>query len=369
MSDGRTPHDDDPLGLGFGQDADSGADTGADGAAAAPRGEEPPPTEPLAAGDRPWTPAAGTAAQPGAGDDPFPWLSDAAGAGAGAHDPLSAPPPAAPEAPPAGSDDVTQVFGAVPPAAPPPAPPTQGATTVYPTGYEPAGAAAPATTRFDPNLFTPLASTGGDDDGGDDDSGPSKKPLLILGIVGGVLVLAIVGLLLVLFTSGGGDKGKDEAGEVSSKPSTSRSASTSASPSKSASASPSATPSEAPSSAPPTTAPPTQAPAAPVITSFTANPTQVVCAAASGTTDVQLSWGVRNSEYVSIDGAEPRPASEGGRQVGFDCSKPSQTYTLTAYAIGGSATVQKTVTVTGTVSAPPSDPADPGAGTGGTTTG
>ncbi|GAB3405132.1 hypothetical protein GCM10027515_18090 [Schumannella luteola] len=365
MSDGRTPHDDeDPLGLGFGENSPAGAAHGS--------AEEPPPTEPLSAGDRPWTPADGTPAADAAGDapttaDPFPWLNDpTGGAGAaGANAGADAAPPA--------NDDVTQVFGAVPPAAPP----SQAATTVYPTGYATPGAAPAAkttATRFDPNLFTPLASTGGDDEP-EEDEGPSKKPLIILGSIGGVLVIGIAILLIVLFTRGGGDAEKDSAaGEVSSKPSTSTSASPSKSASPSASATPSATPSAPASSAPPV-APPAQIPA-PVINSFTSNQATVTCPAATGYVDVHLSWSVKNADYVSVDGASPEPSSTGGKDVGFNCAQDSQTFTLTAFANGGTASVQKTVQVKRSIVAPPTDPpTDPGTGTGtgtgtgGTTTG
>ncbi|TPW74537.1 hypothetical protein [Schumannella soli] len=358
MSDGRTPHDDDdPLGLGFGDTDPAGVPAAADGSA------EPPPTEPLAAGDRPWTPAEGTSAADAAatvspatsGDapttaDPFPWLNDAAGA--------SGPAGAGADAASPANDDVTQVFGAVPPTTPP----SQAATTVYPTGYATPGAGAAAettATRFDPNLFTPLASTGGDDEP-DEDDGPSKKPLIVLGSIGGVLVIGIAILLIVLFTRGSGDAEKDSAtGEVSSKPSTSTSASPSKSASPSASATPSATPSDPPSSAPPTKAPTTAPPVAkPTINSFTANPTQIVCASNSATEEVTLSWSV-SAQYVSIDGASPIPSDSQPPAMPFNCSEGTHTYTLTAYNPGTDVTAQKSVRVTSIISAPPADP-DPG---------
>lgn len=263
-----------------------------------------------------------------------------------------APPPAAEPAPSEPAPDplawlLAGQQAAPTPVAEPPAPTTAFAPPTAPHGEQPPASTAPssadpfgvvaaaaglgvgaapedfATRRFEP---TPPA---GDGDG-PEDPGSNRRTLLILGIVGGVLLIAIIVLGIVLLTRG-------------SDPTPTHSASHSQSPSASETPSASPTPSETPSATPtPTPTPtPTQTVAPPPLPTVSAKATPPDCTDPTKTdAPFQINYSSSNATVVKLANGgtvvaqEAPPAAFPGLQ--YDCTAAAPSYTVTATGPGGS---------------------------------
>jgi len=173
------------------------------------------------------------------------------------------------------------------------------------------------------------------DDDYDDEEGDNRRLWLI---AGSILVLGlIVGIIIALVASGGGD----ETASTTSTSSTSTSTSTSTT---------------LPVT---TTAPPPTTPASPQITQFTVGQSPVDC---PGTTQVTLTWTTQNAESVTMSIDDPNgPFGNYGpadtEQFPFACGNNpgsvQHTYYLRANGAGGQNT-QKQISVTGNYPPPSS---------------
>ncbi len=272
----------------FGSDGSAGAD---DATAVFPAGrplDEPPVTQ----------------------ADPFPWLGDGAAAGGVGAASLGAAAPGQGAAP----DAVTQRYDGL--------------------GLGPPGGAfvPPSEPDLDP------AESGGD--------GPSKRVIVILAIVGGVLLLSIAALVIVLMTTGT----PTASPSATSSPSATPSATPTATPSPTSSATPSATPSPSPTPTPSASAAPSAPPATPPSVTFTI-PDAPLCTAGVDAGEVDYSWQSNNATSVVLttagsDGVvyEEELGPSGTSTAPFDCTLPAQEYTITAVGPGGQAA--QTVTAT-----------------------
>lgn len=167
--------------------------------------------------------------------------------------------------------------------------------------------------------------SGGDGAGDDGDDNDNKKwlwgALAALGVI-------ILGVLIALLVSGGGDDNKDKASSTSSS-SSSTSSSTSTSTSSTSTTS--------------TTAP---KPGAPQITAYSISPNPAVCPNAGSTVQVTLNWATTNASGVTItvDGGNTASfGANGSTQLPFNCGGP-HTYTLTANGAENQ-TAQRAITV------------------------
>lgn len=211
------------------------------------------------------------------------------------------------------------------------------------------------TVRFEP----PGEPAGpGASDAGGSSKAKSRTLLIVLSILGGVLLIAVVVLLTLLFARGMGGPNTDPAADVSSSPSASET------PSETPSESPSETPSEAPSEAPSAPPPPPQQTGPRFKTlnypssqscsaggpSFPATrPTFTVTWSTAGADEA---WFVNGTDDAANSGYMQIPLN--GNQGDFpyeqtvDCSDGSNTYTITLVGPDG-AHVSKswTVNITG----------------------
>ena len=191
---------------------------------------------------------------------------------------------------------------------------------------------------------------------GDDKGKRSRTLVLVLSIVGGILLIAIIVLLALLFSRGLGGPASNPGANPSD----------SASPSDSPRASPSETPSETPSASP------SESPSAPqppsnttAIDLFTVSPKVVLCNTSAPITPhlyIKFTWKSTNVNQVGF-GVSTDNALSGGMgwnlppsgnsdddfppgttPYEFPCPSASQTYTLTVSGPDG--TFSKKVTVT-----------------------
>lgn len=179
----------------------------------------------------------------------------------------------------------------------------------------------------------------------------SRTLTIVLSVIGGLLLIAVVIVLTLLFS---GAFGKSDSGIVpppaSASPSVSPSVSPSASPSPSPSESPSASPSATPSSSPSPTTPPSTGP---VFTSFSpSNNTSVGCTNNSDPVAVTFTWSSTGANEAAI-GVGVTDAYAGAYETGlppsgsytldYQCSEASQIYTVSIR--GSSGQTNKTVTL------------------------
>jgi len=185
----------------------------------------------------------------------------------------------------------------------------------------------------------------------------SRRLVLILGIIGGVLLIGVIVLLVALLTRG--------QGTPTALPTPSMSSSTS----PSASPTPSVTPSESPSPTPTeTVAPPPPPPAPstdPAVDSFTINPQTVDCSS-GGSKVITIKWFTSNANFIyfGVDTADAStgpffgdslPASgtstndfpNGYRPFEYTCGNGSHTYVITAVSADGNKKDTATIKVTG----------------------
>ena len=195
----------------------------------------------------------------------------------------------------------------------------------------------------DPGGPTP----GGPTPGEPGDGKKSHTLVIVLSIVGGMLLIAVIILLAVLFARGSGSKPTPTPTVTSQSPSPT----------------PSQTPSQTPSPTPTkTTAPPSTAPA---VGSFVVNTTTVQCPTANSTAPLSFSWTSTNAStaYFGIDTTDASvapyfsnlppngstanfPDQATNNPFQFTCSNKSHVYTITV--VGNGQKASKSVTVTAT---------------------
>lgn len=188
-------------------------------------------------------------------------------------------------------------------------------------------------------------------DAGDGGKAKSRTLLLVLSILGGVLLIGVVIVLTLLFARGMGGPNTDPAADVSASPSASEtpSARPSATPSETPSASPSATP-----SAPPPPPPPPPPTTGPVFNSFApSDNTSVGCPNNTDQIPVTFTWTSTGANEAAI-GVGTNDAFAGAYETGlppsgsytnlaYQCSNPSQTYTVSIRGTSGQ--TNKTITL------------------------
>lgn len=187
----------------------------------------------------------------------------------------------------------------------------------------------------------------------------SRRLIIILSIIGGVLLLALIAVLVVLLTRGSGTPVAPPTASTSVTPTADAATPTSSTPS----ATPSATPSTEPG--PPAPPPPPPPSTDPAVDSFTINPGIVDC---SGKTAVviTLQWSTSNANavYFGVDTPDASvgpffgdslPASGNStndfpssyRPFEYTCGNGSHVYTITAVSADGTKKDSTSVTVTG----------------------
>lgn len=168
----------------------------------------------------------------------------------------------------------------------------------------------------------------------------SKTMIIALSIIGGLLLIAVIVLLTLLFARGFG-------GPPAPTPDVSASPSVSAGPSPSASPSSSPSPSTEPSTAP---APPP--PTGPTFATFTA-PSAATCTDANPTSQITFSWSSADAVKawfgVHTTNAKAAPFEEvpttATYTFDYQCGNDSEFYTVTLEDASGNLT-HKTVTIT-----------------------
>ena len=199
------------------------------------------------------------------------------------------------------------------------------------------------TVRFEQ---TPDAESGDSGGRGGDGGKTSKTLIVVLSIIGGILLIAVVVLLTLLFSRGFPGSAPAAMPSESAGPSETPSASPSETPSSTPSASPSESASPSPSTSPPTTGP--------VFTSFSpANNTSVGCTSDSGQVPLTFTWASTGATEAAI-GVGTTDAFAGAYETGlppsgtytdisYQCSEASQIYTVSIRGTSGQ--TNKTVTL------------------------
>lgn len=199
------------------------------------------------------------------------------------------------------------------------------------------------TVRFEQ---TPDAESGDSGGRGGDGGKTSKTLIVVLSIIGGILLIAVVVLLTLLFSRGFPGAAPAAMPSESAGPSETPSASPSETPSSTPSASPSESASPSPSTSPPTTGP--------VFTSFSpANNTSVGCTSDSGQVSLTFTWASTGATEAAI-GVGTTDAFAGAYETGlppsgtytdisYQCSEASQIYTVSIRGTSGQ--TNKTVTL------------------------
>jgi flagellar basal body-associated protein FliL len=196
----------------------------------------------------------------------------------------------------------------------------------------------------DPGGPTPGGPTPGEPDDGQK---KSRRLVIILSIVGGVLLIAVIILLAVLFARGSGSTPTPTPTTTSESPSPT----------------PSQTPSQTPSPTPTKTVAPPPPSTAPAVGSFVVNTTTVQCPTANSTAPLSFSWTSTNAS-TAFFGVDTEDASiapyfsnlpPNGSTANFPgdnnpflftCSAQKHTYTITV--VGNGQKASKSVTVTAT---------------------
>ncbi|MBK4346495.1 hypothetical protein [Lacisediminihabitans changchengi] len=171
----------------------------------------------------------------------------------------------------------------------------------------------------------------------------SKRTLIILIVVGAVLLVAVLVLVLLLLT-------RTIGGGTAASPSPS--VTTSDTPSPTPSTTPSATPTPSPTPSPTQTAPP--APTNPTFATFSAQ-SSAGCSSDSGDVALTFTWGSTDAKtaYIGVGTTNAKqdpyasdlPPTDTYTDLTYDCSQPSQVYTVTLENAAGLIT-NRTVTIT-----------------------
>ena len=176
-----------------------------------------------------------------------------------------------------------------------------------------------------------------------DNEGKSRKLAIWLAVLGGLLLIAVVVLLALLFA-----RGTDEASPA---PTTT----TTPTPEVTAIETPSATPSETPSSAPSTPPSPSTPPVStgPVFNSFSPkNNSSVGCTTESGGTPVTFTWTSTGATEAAIGVGtldaftgfyEAGLPASGSYTLNYQCNLASQIYTVSIKGVSGQ--TNKTITL------------------------
>jgi len=215
----------------------------------------------------------------------------------------------------------------------PPAAPEPTGTGALPGSYDPTIAVPPVGPPDEP--VDPYGPGPGDGEEEPDNKKWLWAALAVLGVI-------VLGVVIALIVSGGSDSGDKKPAASSTSASSSTSTSTSSTSTTSTTA--------------------TTVPGAPVITTYSSNPTGVIqCPDTTSVLQVTLTWATSNATGVTItiDGGNTASFGPNGSAArDFACNQAAHAYTLTAVGANNAST-NRTITIQRQVPNPPTTLAPP----------